>query len=164
MGRRHDLTVVTVSELLGGRLHVRLIIEMERTPFARQEAELFPLLKHPRFVRCCGDATGIGAQLAERAQAIRPGHVEAVVFTVGSKDELATPMRPAFEDKSILVPDDGKLTSDLRAVRKLATSTGAIRFDGERGANGHSDRFWSIALSKHAAKSGAGDNYRIFQP
>ena len=160
VGRKHDLTVITVCELLGGRMLVRLIIEMERAPFARQEAELFPLLRHRLTVRCCGDATGIGAQLAERAQTVAPGKVEAIVFTPAMKDELATPVRPAFEDKTLIVPNDGKLTSDLRGIRKLATTGANIRYDGDRGPNGHSDRFWAIALARHAAKTGQTE-YRI---
>ena len=33
------------------------------------------------------------------------------------------------------------------------TASGNIRFAGERGKNGHCDRFWALALALHAGKT-----------
>lgn len=156
IGRQRDLTVICVGELLGSRLHIRQLVEMERTPFERQEAELHPLLKHPLFRRAVGDQTGIGRQFAERAAKVAGRmRVEGLDFTPTVKDELATPLRAAFEDRNIAIPDDAQLTADLRGIRRMVTATNQIRYDGERGKNGHCDRFWAIAMCKHAGKTNA---------
>ena len=156
IGRQRDLTVLCIGEMLGARLHIRCLVEMERTPFERQETELHPWLRHNLFRRAVGDQTGIGRQFAERAAKVAGrGRVEGLDFTPAVKDELATPLRAAFEDRNIAVPDDDLLTSDLRGIRRMVTATNQIRFDGERGKNGHCDRFWALAMCRHAGKTNA---------
>jgi phage FluMu gp28-like protein len=68
------------------------------------------------------------------------------------KEELAYPVRAAFEDRSLRIPSDPFIRSDLRAVKKETTSAGNIRFTADRGKNGHADRFWAKALATHAGK------------
>jgi phage FluMu gp28-like protein len=93
-------------------------------------------------------------QLAERA-ADRFGtwRVEPVTFSSGVKEALAYPVKAAFEDKNIRIPFDRNLRADLRAIRKETTAAGNIRFSADRGENGHSDRFWALALALHAVGS-----------
>ena len=50
------------------------------------------------------------------------------------------------------IPDDKLVRSDLRAIKKGTTSAGHVRFTADRGKNGHSDRFWALALALHASK------------
>lgn len=152
VGRKKDLTVIWVNEVAGGRHLTRRKIEMQNESFSTQEAVLWPLLEHPLLRRCCIDATGLGMQLAERAQQ-RFGtyRVEAVTFTNPVKSDLAYPLRAAFEDGNIRIPFDQKLRSDLRAIRKETTAAGNIRFAADRSEDGHSDRFWALALALHAA-------------
>ena len=153
VGRRKDLTVVTVLERVGGVLFTRLLIEMEKTRFSEQEARIYEVLELPQVRRACFDETGLGMQLAERAQdRFGKGKVEGVTFTGSVKEELAYPVKAAFEDRSIRIPDLAALTSDLRGIRKDTTAAGNVRFAGERTAEGHCDRFWSLALAIHAAK------------
>lgn len=97
----------------------------------------------------------MGRQFAERAQK-RFGEyrVEGVQFTGAVKEDLAYPLRAAFEDKSLRIPNDKFIRADLRGVRKETTASGNIRFAGERGKNGHCDRFWALALAIHAGKDG----------
>jgi len=101
--------------------------------------------------RCCIDRTGIGMQFAERAQK-RFGtyKVEAVTFTQESKAEMAYPVRMAFEDRSVRIPNDDFIRADLRSIKKETTASGNIRFTADRGKNGHADRFWGLALALHA--------------
>ena len=110
----------------------------------------------PEVRRCCIDATGLGMQLAERA-ADRFGtwRVESVMFSSGVKEALAYPVKAAFEDKNIRIPFDRALRADLRAIRKETTAAGNIRFSADRGENGHSDRFWALALALHAVSADA---------
>jgi len=154
VGRDHDLTVMWVLEQLGDVFYTRKIIELQNTPFDIQEHELYSLLTLPQVRRCCIDCTGIGRQFSERAQK-RFGEykVEAVNFTGPVKEELAYPVRAAFEDRTLRIPNQPAIRADLRSIKKETTAAGNIRFTADRGKNGHADRFWSLALAKHAAKS-----------
>lgn len=154
VGRDHDLTVLWLVEKFGGVSFTRRKIELRAETFDEQERQLYALLALPNLRRCCIDATGIGRQFAERAQQ-RFGtyKVEQVQFTGPVKEELAYPLRAAFEDKSVRIPNDELVRSDLRAVKKETTTSGNIRFTADRGKNGHADRFWALALALHAGKS-----------
>ena len=48
------------------------------------------------------------------------------------------------------VPALASVDSDFRKIRKEETSSGNVRFTGERDANGHADRFWAAALCREA--------------
>lgn len=153
IGRKHDLTALTVLEKDGGNVSTRERIDLKGLPFSQQEAIVYPWIERSR--RTCIDNTGLGMQFAERAQE-RFGKykVEPVTFTAGMKEELAYPVRTAFEDRAIRIPfEDDALKSDLRAIRKEVTGAGNVRFAADRGENGHADRFWSLALALHAAKA-----------
>jgi len=154
VGREHDLTVIWAIERLGDTAYTRRIVEMKGQTFDAQEHALYQLLALPQVRRCCIDCTGIGRQFSERAQQ-RFGtyKVEPVNFTGPVKEELAYPVRAAFEDRTVRVPNRAEIRSDLRAIRKETTASGNIRFTADRGANGHSDRFWALALALHAGKS-----------
>lgn len=154
VGREHDLTVIWVVEKVGDVAFTRRVICMDRQTFDAQEAELYAILQLPQVRRCCIDCTGIGRQFSERSQQ-RFGtyKVEPVNFTGAVKEELAYPVRSAFEDRTIRIPNDKFIRSDLRAIKKETTAAGNIRFTADRGKNGHSDRFWALALALHAGKN-----------
>jgi phage FluMu gp28-like protein len=153
VGRKHDLTVIWVVERAGDVNYTRRIVELTNETFDAQEHALYSILQLPQVRRCCIDETGIGRQFAERAQQ-RFGQykVEGVTFTAGTKEELAYPLRAAFEDRTVRLPNAPLIRSDLRAVKKETSASGNIRFTADRGVNGHSDRFWALALALHAAK------------
>jgi phage FluMu gp28-like protein len=151
VGRKHDLTVIWVLEKVADTFYTRKLICMQNRRFAEQEQTLYPLLALPQVRRCCIDNTGIGRQFAERAQE-RFGvyKVEAVNFTGPVKEELAYPVRAAFEDITVRVPADDFIRADLRAIKKETTASGNVRFTADHGKNGHADRFWALALAMHA--------------
>jgi phage FluMu gp28-like protein len=151
IGRNHDLTAIWVLERVNGRFFTRLLMELKGVSFSTQEAELYALLDLPMVRRCCIDSTGLGMQLAERAVEKYGTKVEGVRFTGPVKEALAYPVRAQFEDQGVKIPHSPKIRSDLRAVRKTTTAAGNIRFDADRGTNGHADRFWALALAIHAA-------------
>lgn len=162
IGRDHDLTALWVGERNGAEMHVRRRIEMANTPFDEQERRLWELLELPNLRRACLDNTGIGRMLVERAQK-RFGEykVEPVTFTAPVKEELAYPLRSAFEDHAVRIPSDPFIRADLRAVKKETTAAGNIRFSADRGKGGHSDRFWALALLLHAAKLAGGPAWAV---
>jgi phage FluMu gp28-like protein len=154
VGRRHDLTVIWILEKIAGHWFTRRVIEMKNTRFSEQEAVLWPLIAHRKVRRCCIDGTGLGMQLAERAQEkFGQYRVEAVTFTPATKEELAYPVRAVFEERAIKIPQRREIRADLRGVKKEHTSSGNIRFTADTGPDGHSDRFWAIALAIHAGKT-----------
>ena len=164
VGRRKDLTCIWVNELAGNRHLCRRLIVLQNRKFSEQEDLLYRFLELPNLRRCCIDATGLGMQLAERAQERFGSYrVEGVTFTAPVKEALAYPVKAAFEDLNLRIPFDRNLQSDLRAIKKETTAAGNVRFSADRSENGHSDRFWALALALHAASDGAAGPCR-FEP
>jgi phage FluMu gp28-like protein len=121
--------------------------------FAQIEETLFRLLRLRQLKRACIDATGLGAQLAERAAERFEWKVEPITFSGPMKEELAFGLRADFEERRLRIVRDEKLVADLRGIKKEVTESGNIRFLGESG-DSHCDRFWAKALRQHAARSG----------
>jgi len=156
IGREHDLTVMWLVEQVGGVNFTRRVIELSKQTFDAQEQALYELLSLSTVIRCCIDQSGLGRQFAERAQKKFGGYkVEGISFTTPTKEELAYPVRVAFEERTIKVPFTNAIRADLRGVRKEVTGSGHVRFAGERNRYGHCDRFWALALALHAAKTPA---------
>jgi phage FluMu gp28-like protein len=154
LGRTQDLTVIWVIEMVSGVAMTRKVIEMRNETFNNQEAELYPLLDLPQVRRCCIDATGLGAQFAERAKERDMGYkVDAITFTNQMKQDLAYPVKMAMEKNSLRIPNSKAIAADLRSIRRQNTASGGIRFEGERTGDGHADRFWALSLALHASKS-----------
>ena len=154
IGRKKDLSVIWVIEAVGKVKFTRLVKVLEKTKFRIQKEMLFSIFKHKQFRRGCIDATGLGMQLAEEAEeAFGKYRVEGITFTNPVKEELASPLRTEFEDRTFWVPADHDIREDLHSVRKFTTKSQHIRFDTEASdVNGHADRFWAAALANHAAK------------
>ncbi len=153
IGRDHDLTVIWAVEKIGGMFFTRVVREMQGAAFSEQEAVLYDMLDNPRVRRCAIDRTGIGRQFAERAtERYGQYRIEEVNFSGPVKEQLAYPVRAAFEDKTIRIPNAPKVRADLRSIQKSTTEHGNIRFTADRGKNGHADRFWALALALHAGK------------
>jgi len=158
VGRTSDLTVMWVLERVMGSFFTRKIVNLQNRTFSEQEAVLYDLLAIPVIRRTCIDSTGLGMQFAERAiEKFGTYRVEAVRFSAQVKEELAYPVRSAFEDRAVKIPRDDEIRADLRGIRKTTTAAGNIRFEADRGPSGHSDRFWALALAIHAASDPPGE-------
>lgn len=150
VGRKHDLTVLDLGELIDGVMHDRLRIVLANRTFAEQEAELWRLLALPALQRACLDATGLGMQLAERASNEFGWRVEKITFSPMIKERLAFDLRMAFEQRRVRIAPEPDLLEDLCSIRREISAAGNLRFDG-RSDDGHCDRFWALALRQHAA-------------
>ena len=153
VGETEDRTVIWTLERVGDVLWTREVLVMTDERLSVKQEALLTRLRHPRVVRACVDATGVGAQIAQEAE--RTGRAEAIKFTVPVKDELASPLRGLFEDRRVRIPDARDVREDLHAVRMERTASGHPRFDAVRSAEGHADRFWALALAVHAAAATA---------
>ena len=60
-----------------------------------------------------------------------------------------------FQDRRIRIPISKIWRDDLHGVKKILTAAGNVRYDAERTKDGHSDRFWALALSLLASEDGA---------
>jgi len=156
IARVKDLTVFWIVKAVAGFRPTVHRVALHKTPFEEQERRLYELLELQSLRRACIDQSGIGRQLVERAQK-RFGtyKVEPVYFTLTVKEELAFPLKSAFEDRTVRIPDDPKIIASHRAIRKETTSAGNIRFVAESNASGHADDFWAHALAIHASKTPA---------
>lgn len=155
IGRKKDLTVIWLDERIGDVSWTRKVLELDRTKFAVQRAELYSILRMPGVKGCCIDATGIGAQLAEEA-ADEFGFVEQVTFTEDSKKDMAMRMKRRFEDRLVRIPASRLIRDDLDAVKKVTTPLGGVRYLTQNTSDGHADRFWAKALAERAANEGGG--------
>jgi len=154
IARTKDLTVFWVVKAVASFRPTVHRVALHKTPFEEQERRLYELLELKSLARACIDNSGIGRQLVERAQK-RFGtyKVEPVSFTLAVKEELAYPLKSAFEDRTARIPDDRKIIASHRAVRKETTASGNVRFVAESNEAGHADDFWAHALAIHAAKT-----------
>jgi phage FluMu gp28-like protein len=143
--------VFDVGEKIGDVVWDRLRIEMRGCRFAEIEETLYRLLRLRQVKRACIDATGLGAQLAERAAERFEWKVEPITFTAPMKEELAFGLRADFEERRLRIVSDAQLVADLRGIKKEVSESGNIRFLGESG-DSHCDRFWAKALRQHAAR------------
>ena len=161
IGRKKDLTVIWILEVFEKSKYTRMVKILEKTPFHIQEEVLTAILKHKNLRRCCIDSTGLGMQLAESAQRkFGQYRVEAITFTNKVKEEMAYNLRTNFEDKTVYIPAEHDIREDLHSVRRIATTTGNIRFDVDTAdVSGHADRFWALALALYAAGSSSGPIY-----
>jgi phage FluMu gp28-like protein len=153
IGRRNDLFVIWVLELVGDVLWTREIIARRRVSFAEQDDLLDGVFRRYNVMRCCMDQTGMGEKPVEDAQR-RHGtsRVEGVLFTGANKLTLATVGKEAFEDRRIRIPlGDRPLREDLHKLQKTSSPTGAPRFVAESDASGHADRAWACFLACNAA-------------
>jgi phage FluMu gp28-like protein len=152
IGRRKDLAVFWVLELVGDVLWTREVVLMRKASFAAQDDEMDRIVRRYNPRRICIDQTGMGEKPVEDAKR-RYGEyrVEGVLFTGPVKQELAFGLRRKFEDRQVRIPVDQGIRRAHHAVKKTTTVAGNIRFDAERTEAGHADEFWAHALAAHAA-------------
>lgn len=155
IGRHHDLTVMWLLEEVGDVYWTRLVLELHQLKFGRQEKHLHKLLRYVR--RGCIDATGLGMQLAEQAQeSFGESRVEPITFNVAVKEELAVFLKRGFEDRQLRNPATKAVRDDIHKVKKIVTASNNVRFDASSDDAGHADRFWALALARHAAGTARG--------
>jgi phage FluMu gp28-like protein len=153
IGRKHDATVLCALALQDG-VFINAMMQVQRNKtFAEQSGMIQKLLSLPRARKCCIDATGIGAGIAEEAELKFGRKVEQTVFSSKTKEELAYNLKRAIEGRAILLPNDALLIADLHSIKRGYTRTASARLEADRGkTDGNGDRFWALALALRAAK------------
>lgn len=152
---RKDLFVIWVLELVGDVFWTRQIIAEKRISFAAQDELLDQVMRKFRVARVGMDQTGMGEKPVEDAKR-RYGEytVEGILFTGPNKQHLATQAKQTFEDRKIRIPmGDRFVRSDLHALKRTTTQTGAPRFDADGETDGHADRAWACFLALNAGST-----------
>lgn len=158
VGRSKDLSVFWLLEKCADVLYTREILTLQDIPFSEQEAVLHRFLRMKNLRRVAIDQTGLGRQFAERAIArYGASRVEGVSFTQSVKEALAYPLRAKFEDALLRIPDEPDVRADISAVRRGTSLSGSVKFSAPRSSDGHSDRFWALALAVYASPNEEGN-------
>lgn len=148
IGRRRDLWVAWVLELVGDVLWTREIRELKGATFAEQDAVMDELMGAYRVLRLSMDQTGMGEKPVEDARRRYPGRVDGVLLTPPVRINLATIGKEAMEGLKVRIPAERpELRADLNKPRMEAGPTGASRLVVERDQDGHADRFWALVLA-----------------
>lgn len=156
IGQVKDPTVIWLDQKVGDVLVARCVAFLDQAPF-RTQYDVFADWMRKTRARACIDAGGIGAMIAQdAAREFGEYRVEQVRFSLPLKEEMAMPVRRAFEDRTTRIPSDPRIREHLHAVRKIQTAGGTLKFDAERSESGHADAFWAKALAQRAAGQDGG--------
>ncbi len=170
VGRKVDLSVLTVLERVEGRFWVRGLLRMRDMRLPDQESRLGRICELRQLKQVCIDMTGLGLGLFEYAQRRLGEHrisginfassvsATRVIVEEGRKREtvrvteaLAMEVLRAYEDRKVRQPRDWQLREDLRKPGKVTTPGGRVSIAAVRDGAGHADHFWSLALAIEAA-------------
>lgn len=152
VGRRKDASeLVTLDDTDLGKV-LRFMSTYKQSDFELQERELDRFVEIARPLRLCIDENGIGMQLAESQKKKHGNIVEPIAFTNASKEAMAVSLHREFEKgpSGIKIPNDRDLISQIVAIKREVTSTGAFRYAVEKNEKHHGDKFWALALANWA--------------
>lgn len=157
VGRTQDLTVISIVAVTPqGRAYLLDQATCKRTKFSQQRKLFEKLRETYGWQRVCIDSTGLGSQLAEElVEEWGEDEVEALVFTLQSKEDLATRMLRFLREKRFKMrQNDGtkRLAAELVAMRRVVQPSGRVVYESPRTSQGHGDRAWSLALALRAAE------------
>lgn len=152
-----DLSVLFILEKIGLQYIVKHIRAMEKIRTSTQKKIIESYLWMPNLRRICIDQTGMGIPITTDLEDLfGTTKVEGVTFTNASKEVMATTLKGAFEDVSVIIPPETILRDSIHSICKTVTVSGKNRYDADRtDKTGHADHFWALALGYHAANSKA---------
>jgi len=157
VGRENDPTVLFGFEEVAGILIARELEKLYKMKYGDQKKIIAGKLSHPKVIRACGDASGLGDMLVEELQAdLGPGRVEKVKFTGPVKEVLASRVLGYMQDRRLLVPDQVETRESFHKIRKSTTAAGNVRYDAVRDEEGHADEFWACGLALEAVSTTIG--------
>jgi len=154
IGRTTDLTaLVVVRRDADGMFHEQQVYECKRTSIEQLNGIVASAFADFRLSKLCVDSTGLGAFPAEQMQKAYGKHfVEAVPFTLQSKNELATTLYQVIAEKRVrLARASVDLRDDIAMIRRVVTASGNVSYEATRSSDrGHADRAWALALALYA--------------
>jgi phage FluMu gp28-like protein len=174
VGRDHDATCLWLDEKVGDVAWTRGVFWLHNITFPNQNSALNPI------VRLCSraaiDKTGMGVGLYDLLNVTNEGRLMGVSFGgnndngVKMKIDLAIRIKKRFEQMRSRIPYDGRIRTELQAIKRQATSSG-VTFDAphievdtavaggvKKKLTAHADAFWAKALADFAADMGSVSN------
>jgi phage FluMu gp28-like protein len=165
--RKQDLSPPVIL-LDQGELVMIGMLEMRnmKTPHQRREMRRVIMACGHRLQRVVIDMTGEGSGLAQELEEEFGSLILGVHFSTtteidsglrlsGDKrntmpitERMALDLSQWMEDGRLLIPDNQKLHDDLRKPHRVQTGK-TVTIAAAKDAEGHADRFWSIALALH---------------
>lgn len=155
--RSGDLTVILpLQEEPGLTQRAPFVLELRNVPFRQQEQALFYVGDRlPCFRGAALDARGNGQYLAEvTAERYGAWRVRQVMLSPRWYQENMVRYKAAFEERSIVLPADGDILDDHRAVRMdrgVPKVPEGFRTKGRDGSPRHGDTAVAGALAWYAA-------------
>ena len=152
IGRRRDLWVAWVLELVGDVAWTREVVALRGATFRAQDMALDELVGRWRPAAVWMDQTGMGEKPVEDAiRRYGRSVVAGCIFSPARRLGLATALRSRAQDRTLRIPaGDRELRADLHSIKRIAGAAGPPRLvvDDEGGSGGsHADRFWALALA-----------------
>jgi phage FluMu gp28-like protein len=155
-----DLFAVYINEKIGDVSFERGLITLRRAEFETMENVISAIAAHPRFRRGCVDEGGMGAPLVERLKKKHGSKIEGVKFNLQNKEDMAVLTRKRYEERLIKIDgNDQRFENSVAKIKRQTTSSGNIRFDAARTAEGHADEAIAQWLAENAADSGIAPAY-----
>jgi phage FluMu gp28-like protein len=150
IGRTRDLTEIFILGIGASSFPLRLMVSLDRQPFAVQENTIRHILKILPVHEMLVDMTGMGMHLAENLSADTVA--EGVTFTNASKKEWASEVKIQMEKTRVPIPVDRDMAYQIHSVKKLISAAKNTLFDTDRNEKHHADKFWAWALGIWAAR------------
>ena len=158
VGYENDLSVlVLLRQTRDNKVWVQSIQAGQRVDWQVQKQNIFRVFGQVPIRKMCMDETGIGSGLVKDVQhVIGAQKAVGIVFTLQSKEEMATDLYQAFASGMIHIPNDPALIKDILSIRRTISPSGKIIYDAPRTVDGHADRAWALALAIHACTNKPG--------
>lgn len=159
-GRRRDLTVCWVDELIGNLAICRAVITLEKMPTPQQVEILTPIIRACQRVALdyTGPGIGFGDYLVQPERGLheynpaahKHGKIELVTFGNLLKNEICSKLRMSFERRDRQIPINRTIRESLHSVQRVTTASGNISYRAPHTEDGHADEFTALALSERA--------------
>lgn len=155
VGRTNDKSELTILGYYPAE-NVRTVwccVSLKGARFQDQEKLLQRAIAGLPLHRMAMDATGLGMDLAERIVGRYKRKVEGCTFTTEFKETISNSLWMVFDSRAIILPADRDLQEQIHSIKKTVTIGKHSRFDADRNAKHHADRYWSLALANYAVDS-----------
>lgn len=158
-GKHQDYSVVVVAEKTAEK--TVKIVHVHRFPLETEYASVIGYIKSlcdrwRTVTSVYADITGVGDYIVEDMHKAGLTNVSGVLFTVQSKEEMATILREKMRNGELKIPytpartlQDIDLTAELNVEKFELAKTGHIKFSHPE--NSHDDVFWATALAVYAS-------------
>lgn len=156
VGRSGHPSEMFIFEESEGEYVTRYTEQFRNMKFPDQRARIKKIMgmihSHVRVFRI--DSTGLGRDLAETLQRVKPWGKKVVLveFTLASKNALANSLKILLEEKRIVLPRCKHIIGQIHSIKKKYTAAGNEVFDSDKSKRAHADKMWAIALGSYTKR------------